>query len=136
MPKSQIHSCPFSFMPKENTSGMDGMNEIFMSYPHLAIHAGDSGHDWAWMGMDEKLTKPSKGLFFHWCDDDGAIENQGCLLSIGENGSGTAQLFEWFFGEPSRVIEVSPEYLRACVFYTSAKAMNAAYERYLEAGHD
>jgi hypothetical protein len=52
MSKSPIQSCPFSFMPKENTSGMDGMNEVFISSPHLAIHAGDIGHKWEWMGMD------------------------------------------------------------------------------------
>lgn len=55
MSKNQFHPCPFSFMPKKNTSGMDGMNEIFISSPHLAIHAGDTGNDWAWMGMDENL---------------------------------------------------------------------------------
>lgn len=52
MSKSQIQSCPFSIMPKENTLGMDGMNEIFISSPHLAIHAGNTETDWAWMGMD------------------------------------------------------------------------------------
>jgi len=53
MSKSQIQSCPFSIMPKENIPGMDGMNEIFISTPHLANHAGNTGTDWAWMGMDE-----------------------------------------------------------------------------------
>jgi hypothetical protein len=53
MSKKQIQSCPYSIMPKENTSGMDGMNEIFMSIPYLVNHAGNAGTDWAWMGMDE-----------------------------------------------------------------------------------
>ena len=53
MSKTQFQSCPVSIMPKENTSGMDGMNEIFISSPHLANHAGNTGNDWAWMGMDE-----------------------------------------------------------------------------------
>ena len=51
----QIQSCPFSIMPKENTLGMDGMNEIFMSSPYLVNHAGNIGNDWAWMGMDGML---------------------------------------------------------------------------------
>lgn len=54
MSKSPIQSCPFSIMPKENTLGMDGMNEIFMSSPYLVNHAGNTGTDWAWMGMDGK----------------------------------------------------------------------------------
>lgn len=61
MSKSQIQSCPFSSMPKENTSGMDGMNEIFISNPYLANHAGNTGHDWAWMGMD--------GISGGYCND-------------------------------------------------------------------
>ena len=52
MLRSQFQSCPFSFMPKENTSGMDGMNEIFISTLYLVNHAGHTGTDWAWMGMD------------------------------------------------------------------------------------
>lgn len=73
------------------------------------------------------------GLFFHWCDH-GEIEHQGHLLALTKNGYGRAQLFEWFWGEPSQVIEVTPEYLSACVFYTTCDAMNQAYARW-EATH-
>jgi len=52
MPKSQFHSCPISFMPKENNTGMDGMDSISISNPYLCNHAGNAGHEWAWMGMD------------------------------------------------------------------------------------
>lgn len=74
-----------------------------------------------------RTSNPKTGLFFHWRDESGDIQNQGCLLKLNAAGYGRAQLFEWFFGEPSTVIEVTPDYLRACVFYTSCKAMNAAY---------
>lgn len=125
MSKTKFHPCPISFMPKENTLGMDGMNEIFISSPHRAIHAGDVGHDWEWMGMDE----PKQGMFFHSFDADGRVEHQGCLLVLTAAGFGRAQLFEWFWGEPSTEIEATPDYLRTCIFYASAAAMNAAYER-------
>lgn len=50
-------------MLKENTSGMDGMNEIFISSPHFVIHAGLAGTDWAWMGRNEILFSVRPLLF-------------------------------------------------------------------------
>jgi hypothetical protein len=61
MTKKQIQSCPDSSMPKENTSGMDGMDEISMSSPPLSNHARNTGTDWAWMGMDGIQAKPKGG---------------------------------------------------------------------------
>jgi hypothetical protein len=73
-----------------------------------------------------EILKPTKGVCFHWYEN-GAIQHQGYLLALNSKGYGKAQLFEWFLGQPSDVIEVTPDYLRDCVFYTSDKAMNAAY---------
>lgn len=74
-----------------------------------------------------RIAKPKTGLFFHSIGPDGQIQNQGHLLALTSDGYGRAQLFEWFFGEPSTIIRVTPDYLAACIFYTSAAAMNAAY---------
>lgn len=76
-----------------------------------------------------------QGMFFHSFDAEGEIEHQGHLLVLSSKGFGRAQLFEWFWGDPSTVIEVTPDYLRNCIFYASCTAMNAAYER-MEAGHE
>ncbi len=136
MKRSNSGRSQFRSFPKENSLGTGGIQLKIESALPVSGHSQIIGNGREWAGTSEHLTKPSKGLFFHWCDAEGAIENQGYLLSISASGSGTAQLFEWFMGEPSRVIEVTPDYLRACIFYASDKAMNAAYEAYLEAGHD
>lgn len=75
-------------MPKENTSGMDGMDEISISNPPLSNHAGNAGTDWAWMGMDGTRAKPKQGLLLHWIAPSGAIETQGYLLELGVDGRG------------------------------------------------
>lgn len=115
--------------------GTGGMNEIFMSTPPVSLVPGMHGNGWERVGTGELSAKPKQGMFFHWCDESGAIENQGHLLTLGADGHGTARMFEWFTGSPSDVIEVTPDYLRNCIFYTSAAAMNAAFERW-EVNHD
>jgi len=114
--------------------GTSGIKEILMSASPCSGHSQNAGNDRERPGTTELTTKPRQGMFFHWCNTAGDIEKQGHLLSLGANGHGTAQLFEWFFGEPSTVIEVAPDYLRTCIFYASATAMNAAYES--AAGND
>ena len=76
----------------------------------------------------------SAGMWFHSFGADSEIEHQGHLLVLNKKGFGRAQLFEWFWGEPSKVITVTPAYLRACVFYTTCDAMNKAYAQW-EAAH-
>lgn len=73
-------------------------------------------------------AEPKRGMFFHWCNPAGAIVNQGEITALQKTGYGRAQLFEWVLGEPSTVIKLTPGYLRSCIFYPSAGAMNAAYE--------
>lgn len=66
-------------------------------------------------------------LFFHsWLD--GEIEYQGYLFLLRKNGTGRAQLFEWFFGDESRETDVTPSFLSRCTFYDSNAAFKAAYE--------
>lgn len=111
--------------------GTGGMDSISMSTPALSLIPGMHGNGWERVGMGE----PKQGLFFHSMNDDGTVNHQGHLLVLTAAGFGRAQLFEWFWGEPSTVIQVTPDYLRRCVFYASAAAMNAAYERW-EARND
>ena len=131
MPNSKFHTFPFHPFPKENSMGTGGMNEIFISTPPLSHGPGMHGNGWERVGTGE----PKQGMFFHSIDAQGKVKHQGHLLALTAAGFGRAQLFEWFWGEPSTVIEVTPDYLSACVFYTNAAAMNAAYERW-EAGND
>ena len=64
--------------------------------------------------QDEKV---SEGLYFHhWVK--GRIQHQGQLLN-----SNTAQLFDWFLGHDSDVIEVNGQYLNNCTFYPTAEDM-------------
>jgi hypothetical protein len=65
--------------------------------------------------------KVSEGLYFHhWVK--GRIEHQGQMLT-----SYTAQLFEWFLGHDSDVIEVNDQYWDDCTFYPTAEDMRIAY---------
>ncbi len=130
MTNSEFHSFPFHSFPKENSMGTGGMDSISMSTPALSLIPGMHGNGWERVGTGEIKA----GLFFHWFND-GQIENQGHLLALNAGGHGTAQLFEWFWGEPSKVIEVTPAYLSACTFYTTCDAMNQAYAKW-EAAHD
>lgn len=135
MSKQQIHSFPFHSFPKENMLGTSGINEFIPTSSPIPKFSGTHGNEWEWVGTCESL-KPRKGLFFHsFNGDDGSINHQGHLLALNSKGYGRAQLFEWFWGEPSRVIDVTPDYLRNCVFYADCAAMNAAYERW-EACHE
>lgn len=119
----KFHSFPFHSFPKEKTLGMGGIKEILMSTPTLSLVPGTSGNGWERVGMGE--LKP--GLFFHSLDAAGRVEHQGFLLVLTAAGFGRAQLFEWFWGDPSIEIDVNPDYLRNCIFYASCTAMNAAY---------
>ncbi len=74
------------------------------------------------------INQPMQGQFFHWVGPDGDIENQGKILRISKTGA-TIQLFEWFFGLPSTIIKVKPDYLESCNFYSTVEAMDDAYER-------
>ncbi len=134
MPKTKIQTVPNPNSPKEINTGLIGLDSISKSKSSKSKQSGNTGTDWERLGLIESF-KPRKGMFFHSLDADGEVENQGHLLALTAKGYGRAQLFEWFFGEPSRVIDVDPDYLRCCIFYTSCAAMNAAYER-LEAKHE
>lgn len=122
-------------VPKEKTSGTNGINRILMSVHPISVHSENTRNRREQTGMIDLSTKPKQGMFFHSFDADGEVEHQGHLLALSAKGYGRAQLFEWFWGEPSKVIEVTPDYLRNCVFYASATAMNAAYAQW-EASHD
>ena len=126
MSKTSFNHSQNPIIPKENNLGMDGMDEISISNPHLFNHSQNAGNDWERLGMDGSL-KPRKGLFFHSLDAAGRVEHQGFLLVLTAAGFGRAQLFEWFWGDPSIEIDVNPDYLRNCIFYVSCTTMNAAY---------
>ena len=111
---------------KEKTSGTDGISGVLMSVLPASVHSQNTWNGRERTGTDG-TSKPKTGLFFHSIGADGEIENQGHLLELTSNGFGKAQLFEWFFGEPSTIICVTPDYLATCIFYTGASAMNAAY---------
>ena len=124
----------FRSFPRENQLGTDGINSILISDRPVSVHSRNTGNARERTGTDE-LTKAKQGMFFHSLNDDGTVNHQGCLLALTAAGFGRAQLFEWFWGEPSTVIKVDPDYLCTCVFYASAAAMNIAYERW-EADHE
>lgn len=131
MSKQQFRSFPFRSFPKKNMLGTGGINEILMSDLPYSGHSQNAGN-----GRERPGTGELKqGMFFHSIDAQGKVKHQGHLLVLSAAGFGRAQLFEWFWGAPSTVIEVTPDYLSACVFYTSAAAMNAAYERW-ETAHE
>jgi len=127
----QIPSVPVSSVPLRKTTRVRTESGLIAGIPVPFAHVpGTSGYKRVRTGTDGIKA----GLFFHWFNN-GRIENQGHLLALNESGRGRAQLFEWFWGEPSKVIEVTPDYLSACVFYTTCDAMNKAYARW-EASHD
>ena len=67
-----------------------------------------------------QVKKVSEGLYFHhWVN--GRTQHQGQVLT-----SNTAQLFEWFLGHDSDVIEVNDKYLNNCTFYPTAEDMRNA----------
>ena len=74
-----------------------------------------------------KYKAGSPILFFHSFNAEGHVEYQGYLLSLNSDGTGKAQLFEWFMGEPSSKTVFTRAFLEQCVFYTTNEAMNAAY---------
>lgn len=135
MSEQKFRSFPFRSFPKENTVGTNGINEVLIPVLPVSVHSQNTGNGRERTGTNENSTKPKPGMFFHWCDESGDVENQGQLLTLGADGHGTARMFEWFTGSPSDVIRVTPDYLRNCIFYTSAAAMNAAYDQW-EADHD
>ena len=122
---SAINFRPFPFrpFPKEKQVGTDGIKEILMSVLPVSVHSRNAGNGRERTGTDE--LKP--GMFFHSLDAAGRVEHQGFLLVLTAAGFGRAQLFEWFWGDPSIEIDVNPDYLRNCIFYASCTAMNAAY---------
>ncbi len=76
-------------------------------------------------------TEGLVGLFLHtW--KEGRISLQGhCIRQVGDVV--LVQLFEWFLGEPSKVVAMRPEDLvdpDKCTLYHSCGAMNHAYENY------
>lgn len=68
-------------------------------------------------------------LFFHRMED-GKPEWQGYLYELRSDGTGTAQLFEWFFGECSDEIAITKAFLTECVFYSTAYEMQLACKRF------
>jgi len=49
MSKEVFNHSQNPIIPKENNMGMDGMDSISMSNPHLFIHSRNAGNDWEWM---------------------------------------------------------------------------------------
>lgn len=120
---------------KENNLRTDGINEILIPVLPVFVCSKNTENRREQTGTDGISANPKQGMFFHSFDADGEVAHQGCLLELTPAGYGRVQFFEWFWGQPSKVIEVAPDYLSACIFYTSAAAMNAAYEQW-ETDHD
>ena len=112
---------------KRKKVGTGGKNQDFSTSAPIPCIPGTGGNEWERVGTGELKQKPKQGMFFHQFDAEGKVNHQGHLLELNSKGHGRAQLFEWFWGDPSDVIEVNPDYLKACVFYPSCSAMNAAY---------
>ena len=68
-------------------------------------------------------------LFFHsW--RAGRLVYQGYVFRLNADGSGNAQLFEWFMGEPSDEITFTRAFLEECTFYSTDQEMRAASDAY------
>ena len=66
-------------------------------------------------------------LFFHRMEN-GKPQWQGYLYELRGDGTGTAQLFEWFMGTCTDEIAITKAFLTECVFYSTAYEMNRAYD--------
>ena len=66
-------------------------------------------------------------LFFHSWSAQGGIEYQGYIFSLKRDGTGMAQLFDWFMGEPSDEMVFTKHFLECCTFYATDQEMNRAY---------
>ena len=78
-------------------------------------------------------ARKSPILFFHSHSPDGAIHWQGYIYRLDKDGTGEAQLFEWFMGAPSDTVRFTKAFLAECSFYSSDRAMFEAYARYDQA---
>lgn len=65
-------------------------------------------------------------LFFHaWAN--GVVEQQGYIFRLTNEGTGSAQLFEWLNGSESGDMSFTKAYLVRCTFYDNSDEMEAAY---------
>jgi hypothetical protein len=85
-----------------------------------------------------RITKPKEItpiLFFHaW--RDGEIEWQGFIYYLRSDGTGMAQLYDWFMGAESERIVFTKSFLERCSFYTTDWAMRNAHCIYSEQADD
>ena len=63
-------------------------------------------------------------FFLSW--EDGKVANQGYIIELCKDGTGIAQLFDWFMGEKSDTLVFTKAYLDTCTFYMTDMAMRSA----------
>jgi len=68
-------------------------------------------------------------LFFHSWNASGKIEYQGYIYYLKKDGTGMAQLFEWWMGYKGDTMAFTKAFLERCTFYDTDIEMNAAYAK-------